>query len=208
MRIGLDFDGIVIDYEKYIWAYAALHDMEVVKKGVVNPDAIYFQHKHGWTPEENYEFIKREFVKNTPRSPLMPLAKEMLKRLHDEGHEIFIISARNFPGNKAMVDEAKKVLKRNKIHVDGWLNGVMISDKMIWKMDKAKTCTQNNIDVLIEDNPDSVGRCLDAGVPCILLRDYMANHWTQLPKHKLLQIVDNWVEIYQAVGRVVAGRTL
>ncbi|MCL2228443.1 MAG: hypothetical protein FWC00_01290 [Firmicutes bacterium] len=194
MKIGIDFDGVIIDFERQVRAYAALYDMEVSQNGVVDKNAFVSQIRFGFTREQSLGFRKKYLSKLTPKAAVFPLAKEMLKRLREQGHEIYVVSARSVIGGKP-VKSAKKVLRKHKIKVDGWFGGTGQFDGGCPVMDKATVCSVNNLDIFIEDNPDTVESVAKAKIKCIYMRD---NRSREI-KNDFVFETDNWVDIYQFI---------
>ena len=145
MRIGIDIDGVIIDFERTMNTYAEMYDLLILrKKGKINSSCNYPE-KYDWNCEEIANFTK-EYMPYATRNltPFVPLAKEMLEILELEGIEYFFITSRGLI-NKNSKNEIINLFKKNNIRVDNIYFKVK---------DKVKLCKQLNIDIMIEDTPN------------------------------------------------------
>lgn len=53
MKIGVDIDGVILDYERVLKTYGDLYDfIELKKNGIINRNEHYLRNRYGWTEEE------------------------------------------------------------------------------------------------------------------------------------------------------------
>ena len=189
MKIGIDIDGVILDFEKLLRAYVELYDLvELNKNGVVNEEKYMFQDRYDWTEEETNGFIDKYFIYATKQSPLLPCAKEVLNYLKQEGSEFIIITARGgiLP---QMKDEAEKIFDRENLKFD----------KYYWKTsDKLEVCLKENIDIMIDDNPNICKNLSENKIMTLYLRDKDVE---ELDENEYLKEVSNWGEIYRFIKR-------
>ena len=147
MKIGIDIDGVILDFERTMNSYAELYDLLILnKRGVVNKDKFSYLEKYDWSVAEKNDFVKKYLVYATINStPFIPLAKEMIEFFELEGYEYEFITARG------------SLLKNTKIRFK--VN------------DKVKTCINSNIDIMIDDNPDICKNLRDNKIKTIYFRD-------------------------------------
>ena len=108
MKIGIDIDGVILDYERVLKTYGDLYDfIELKKDGIINRNEHYLRNRYDWTDEERMNFINKYFLKLSKQTPLIPGAKDVIDMLQKEGNELIIISARG-----GMIEEMK-VLEQN-----------------------------------------------------------------------------------------------
>lgn len=185
MRIGIDCDGVILDYMKTVRAYAELHDMDVLqKKGLINRTAFYVRDRYDWTKEESKKFGDEFFVKLTEKAPVYALAPDMIKRLRSDGHKVFIVSNRPWISVQHTL-EAEKVFAKNDLAFDG----------MLWTSDKISTCLENKLDVMIDDDNTIAEKCAANNIRCLFMRD----KGTPKVNNPLVQEVDSWPEIYRNI---------
>ena len=147
MKIGLDIDGIILDFERTMRTYAELYDLLILRKnGVKNSRQFDYLKRYDWTDEEKKNFIDRYLVYATINStPLIPLVKEMLELFQLEGYEFLFITARGLL-KKETKEAVIQVFQKNNIPIDNIYWGVK---------DKVSKCDELGIDIMIEDNPST-----------------------------------------------------
>lgn len=146
MKIGIDIDGIILDFERTMRTYAELYDLLILRKdGVVNKDEFDYLKRYDWTLEEKRNFIDNYLIYATIHtSPLIPLVKEMLELFETEGIDFEFITARGLL-KKETKQAVKEVFKRNKLPID----------RINWEIkDKVSKCKELGINLMIEDNPN------------------------------------------------------
>lgn len=96
MKIGLDIDGIILDFERTMRSYAELYDFLILKKeGVKHLNQFDYLKRYDWTDVEKQSFVDNYLIYATINStPLIPLVKEMLELFKLEGYDFFFITAR------------------------------------------------------------------------------------------------------------------
>ena len=184
MKIGVDLDGVLYDSEQLMNAKAELYDLQIGGKGLVDPSNWSIKQRHGWTDEINESFDDQA-LKSLVEAPVMPLGREVLQKLREEGHEIYLITSR---GSRVIAETkvTKKVLRRDKIKYD----------KLIFcKKSKLEICKEIKIDVMIDDKPKTIEDLSKNGIKCLYFRD------AELPeiKNKNVTMVYNWGQIYRII---------
>ncbi len=163
MKIGIDIDGIVLDFERTMRTYAELYDLLILRKnGVVKPDEFDYLDRYDWTREEEKRFIDDFLVYARVNStPLIPLVREMLELLEVEGHTFEFITAVGL-----LKEESKnavvEVFKRNNLPIENIHWGVK---------DKVLMCKQLGIDIMIEDKPSTCNDLRNNNIKTLYFRD-------------------------------------
>ena len=163
MKIGLDIDGIVLDFERTMRSYAELYDLLILRKdGVKDSSQFDYLKRYDWTDEEKETFIDNYLVYATINStPLIPLIKEMLELFQLEGYEYLFITARG-----SLKEETKeaviKVFQKNNIPTDNIYWGIK---------DKVSKCKELGIDLMIEDNPSTCNLLSKNKIKTLYFRD-------------------------------------
>ncbi len=149
MRIGIDIDGVLTNIERFQLEYGSKYFYEKYNIQIIDSKAYYSKDVFGVSQEDDVNFWKTHFRKYMKNDNPRTFASEIIKKLKEEGNEIYIITSRiddcdNF---EILVDEMQSItiewLKKNNIQYD----------KIIWaKGSKVPYCIDNNIDVMIEDN--------------------------------------------------------
>lgn len=163
MKIGLDIDGIILDFERTMRTFAELYDLLILRKnGVVHKDEFDYLKRYDWTEEERKDFIDKFLVYATLHStPLIPLVREMLEIFESEGYEYEFITARGLLRSETK-EAVVEVFKRNNLPVENIHWGVK---------DKVKKCQELGIDVMIEDKPETCKKLREGGIRTLFFRD-------------------------------------
>ena len=187
MKIGIDIDGVILDYERVLKTYGDLYDfIELKKDGIINRNEHYLRNRYDWTDEERMNFVNKYFLKLSKNTPLIPGAKDVIDMLQKEGNEFVIISARG-----GMIEEMKDVAIE-KFDEEG-----LSFNKYYWKQeDKLEVAQNENIDVMIDDSYDVCKRLSSNRIKTIYFRD---KEMKKLEQNENLKEVSNWGEIYRYI---------
>ena len=187
MKIGLDIDGVILDYERVLKTYGDLYDfIELKKNGIVHRNEHFLKNRYDWTEEERMNFINKYFLKLAKKAQLIPGAKDVIGMLQKENNELIIISARG-----GMVEKIKDVA------IDKFNEEGLSFDKYYWKQDdKLEVSQQENIDVMIDDSYDVCKKLSENRIKTIYFRD---KEMKKLEQNEYLKEVSNWGEIYRYI---------
>lgn len=190
MKIGIDIDGVILDYERILKTYGDLYDfIELKKDGIVNRNEHYLRNRYNWTEEERMEFVNKYFLELSKITPLMPGEKTIISMLKKEGNELIIISARG-----GMIEEMKDVA------LEKFEEENLSFDKYYWKQDnKLEVAKRENIDIMIDDSYDVCKKLSANGIRTIYFRD---KDMKLLEQNEYLKEVSNWGEIYRYIKKL------
>ena len=111
MKIGIDLDGVVFDSEKLYRVYTELYDMiELGKNSKKDNRELKFQDRFDWTDEEKDNFLDEYQPEIISQANYMPGAKMILKKLKEEGNDLYIITARGIH-NEQIIEITKNIFK-------------------------------------------------------------------------------------------------
>lgn len=187
MKIGIDIDGVILDYERVLRTYGELYDfIELKKNGIINRNELYLRNRYDWTEEERMNFINKYFLELSKQTPLIPGAKDVIGMLQKEGNELIVISARGGTIEK-MKDVAMERFEKEKISFN----------KYYWKQnDKLEVAQKEKIDFMIDDSYDVCKKLSENGIKTIYFRD---KEMKKLEQNEYLKEVSNWGEIYRYI---------
>ena len=187
MKIGIDIDGVILDYERVLKTYGDLYDfIELKKDGIINRNEHYLRNRYDWTDDERMNFVNKYFLKLSKQTPLIPGAKDVIDMLQKEGNELIIISARGG------VIEAMKDIAIEKFNEEE-----ISFNKYYWKQeDKLEAAKNEKIDVMIDDSYDVCKKLSSNGIKTIYFRD---KDMKVLEQNENLKEVSNWGEIYRYI---------
>lgn len=184
MNIGIDIDGVILDFERTMRYYAELYDLKLHHQGKIK-DEFNYMNNYNWTEEESRYFKEKYLIKGTTECSLVPGAKESLDILHERGYKIIIISARGSINLKTAELVTKKLNELN-VYYDEIHLGIT---------NKVSACITNKIDIMIDDNPTICKELKNNKIKTIYLKDNKEN----IRNSKFLITVTNWAEILRVL---------
>ena len=188
MKIGVDLDGVIFDSERIFRVYTELHDViELHQNSIIDNREIKFQDRYNWTQNIIDDFMDKYQTNIIMDAPFMPGAKEVLKMLKEEGHQLIIITAR---GNKTKehIAMTEDILKKNDMY---------IFDKYIWGVNnKSEICANEKLDLMIEDSDRNCKVISDKKIKTIYFKD-APNY--EIQENEYLKTLYNWGEVYRYI---------
>lgn len=180
MKIGVDIDGVILDFERTMRFYAEYYDIIAGGNGKVKNYFSYLDN-YDWNKWQKEEFSKDYLIKGTRECSLVPGSKDILNLLHSKGVEIILITARGSI-NKETKNEVLKVLEKFDIYYD----------KIYFEItDKVRICKELNIDLMIDDNPSICNSLKNSHVKTFYFKD----NDVDVKENDYLVKVSNWGEI-------------
>lgn len=190
MKIGVDIDGVILDYERVLRTYGDLYDfIELKKDGIINRNEHYLRDRYDWTEEERVQFVNKYFLKLSKQAQLIPGAKDVINILQKEGNELIVISARG-----GMVKEMQDVA------IEKLQNEGISFNKYYWKQeDKLEVAQKEHIDFMIDDSYGVCKKLSENKIKTIYFRD---KEMKKLEQNEYLIEVSNWGEIYRYIKQM------
>lgn len=198
MRIGIDIDGVLTDVGQFSLDYFSKY---LVEHNI--PYKVEKQYYEEWKTfcceKEASDAFWNEYLDyyakyEKPRN----FAREVIRKLKNEGHEIFIITARWLTNEDTkrgmqMRKRVKRWLKKNKVDYD----------QLIFSKAKGESKTQEmldyKIDVMIEDNPNNIKE-LSKIVPIICYH----THYNQDCDIPNVTRCYSWYDIYNSINQITS----
>ena len=202
MKIGIDIDDVITNTGEMLIAYAQLFNIEDLdKSSYLEKDKVYTIVNGGalangcdWTEEQVIAFKKKYHEYILSNASIKPLAKEIIDRLINEGHEIHLITARNKASD--LIDSQKaseELMSKNKINYH----------KLVTEcLDKLPYCKDNNIDIFIDDQLETCKRVATCGIKVFLMN---ALNNVNLDEGEITRVY-SWADIYYQISQL-AGRS-
>ena len=153
MKIGIDIDGVLTDYFKFIVTYGIKFCYENNINYKISEEKYYEGELLNITDEEIEMFWNKYLEFYGSRYPVRQYASEVIKKLK-ENNEIYIITARNEEG----LPEDKIGLM--KTFTQNWLkdNNIVYDSLAFVSGNKVEYCLKNNIDIIVEDSPRNIAK--------------------------------------------------
>lgn len=191
MRIGIDIDDTLTNIKNRLTLalnkYAKSLNKPILpiknKEDAKNDGSIY-KEKYNFSYAELKHFLGpiQESITNTAR-PRKSVVR-IIKQLKKDGHEIYIITARDYEFH---LDP----FKDSKIWLDN--NGIIYDKLIVNARNKADICRKENIDLYIDDQLQNCLNIANAGIKAI-----------RISKEETPDIptFNNWISIYKYIDDI------
>ncbi len=196
MRIGIDIDGVLTDIEQWQLDYGSKFYFEKYGKEIQNNEGYETTEIFKVDSKLDDEFWTEYFKDYSINVDVRKLASEVIKKLKQDGNEIYIITARgSFLSHSANV----MLFEENKNIVLEWLRKNEIEyDKIIFSPeDKLSICLENNIDVMIEDKVDNINK-ISTRIPVIC---FHAGYNKNCKGNNIFRCY-SWYDIYSKISSI------
>ncbi len=186
MRIGLDIDNVISDFDSLLYEEFKKEDKNKRNRGIINSDINWIKDMYDWSSEEVEEFYVKNMEEFAKRFPVRKDSKYYMDRLLSEGHSLYLITNRVSPHYKEPYEVTTKWLNDNNIHYTK-----LILSK---STNKTKECRENNVDIMFDDSRRNCNRLIEGGINCYMMgTDYNKN------RMKGINSVNNWQELYKVI---------
>lgn len=196
MNIGIDVDGVLVDMEGYQLKYGKIYFSKVHGKDVVNPKAFDIEQIFDCTHAEREKFWQKYIWAYCLKEPPLKNAPEIISKLHNDGHRIFLITGRAHTTESGVTGKLfrwmlKHWLKKNHIYYDE----IVFCSEKDSSTDKLDACMDKKIDVMIDDKPENLLALADR----IKVICYPAV-WNEDVESDAFIRVSDWADIYEKIG--------
>ncbi len=185
MRIGIDIDDTISYTSQIMNKKATEYDKKYLRgEGLINLHKQYFYERFNWTTEEVNDFYHRYYEDIVPEIRVREDAKEIIEKLKNDGHTIFIITIRSY---KYLHDPYSITYK--------WLsdNDIVFDQLIVNATNKGEICSENKIDLLIDDSVDNCYSAINYNINTLL---FNGEHNIE---NTTLKRVYDWYEIYNLI---------
>lgn len=190
MRIGIDIDGVLTDIEQWQLDVGGRF-FSKFNKSVINKDGYEITEIFDVSNELDSQFWNEYLYEYVTKEPSRKYASEVIKKLKDDGNEIYIVTARyltdrNTADGKRMREIVVNWLKEQNIYYDE----IIFSPE-----DKKENCKKYNIDIMIEDKVDNINK-ISSIIPVIC---FHAGYNKECKGHNIYRVY-NWYDIYNLIN--------
>lgn len=190
MRIGLDIDGTLSNFAELRLAYGQIFNAFTKdKRRLRNPKAMWTQDFFGWSDEEDEQFWAENQDKILNSAPPRPLAKEMVEKLKQDGHQIILLTARNNRFHEEIQEWTRKWLLQNQFSYD---------ELRFDCLQKGEICQDLKIDVFLDDERDNCVATAKAGVKTCIFNEIYNQDFDE--KKWGIERVFSWPYFYELVS--------
>lgn len=185
MTIGIDIDDTLTETFDYILPYVAEYfhvDADDLRKRNIS----YNNLPQEWKREE-LEFCKTYFDHIVADTPFKPDSAWALRKLHEDGHRIVIITARTTDFYTDPYKTTREELAK----------GGIIYDKLLCAMDKVTACADEQVSVFIDDTIANCEAVSKLGIPVMVM-----NSKANKDIETTLDRVSNWTEVLAKIEKM------
>lgn len=186
MRIGIDMDDTITDTWNYMLEDVSKEfniELSMLKEKK-NAYAKLLTDDFGISLDEYYQKMRPVYQRHVLNLPLQKEADKYINKLHDEGNEIYFITARETLFYNDPYGLSKEYLTKNNIYFDK-----LITDAK----NKEKTCEEYNIDILIDDRYTTIEKVINNGKKAIIFDTNWNRNYNKSPR------AHNWQEVYNYI---------
>ena len=198
MNIGIDIDGVLIDYGKYIRTYGSEYFKKKYNMKVADPDGYSAEEVFGCTRKQSKAFWLLNARRYWTSEPAIEGAAEVIGKLSIEGHTIHLITGRAFTADKGPQRYISRSLLRR------WLrkNGIMYDEIVFCPQkepapEKLAACKRHNIDTMVDDDPENIATLRDS-----LHMIVFDSPWNRKISDEDLSRAHSWYEVYDIVHQL------
>lgn len=187
MRIGIDVDDTITDTSEILASYATKHSNDYSDDNYLinNIDKMM----RGFLDND---ILRRFFTdyaeKIALNAKIKPDASKIINKLKDEGHEIYVITARSKTYFKDPEALTINYLKNHDIKCDK-----VITSKTF----KSEVCKEEKIDIMFDDAIDTCESIKKEGIKAVVF-----NSTINLEKDTTCDRVNNWMEAFDYINNL------
>lgn len=148
MNIGIDVDGTMTD----ISGFMLENGTKYFGRKASEPAAFDVDEMFACTHEERTGFWKKHLLRYCKKEPIVDGAAETIRKLHEDGHRIYIVTSRVFTTQHGPVGMLFRHMLRRWLRKRG-----VVYDDIVFCEDsgeaKLAECRRLSVDLMIDDKP-------------------------------------------------------
>ena len=196
MRIGIDIDGVLTNIEQFVINYITKYCVDNnIEYNIGNSN--YEYHKTFNISKDEEDAFWNDYLKYySMNEKARPFASEIIKKLKEDGNEIYIITTRWLTNRDDKIGNKMREIVKNWLDENKILYDQLIFSKAT-KERKSQEIIENKIDLMIEDSPNNI-RELSKVVPIIC---YHAEYNKDCNGDKIIRCY-SWYDIYNKINNL------
>ena len=196
MRIGIDIDGVLTDIEQFVIDYISKYCVENKIKYNIGDYDYNYSKTFNITDEQEENFWNEYLEYYAVNEKARPFAAEVINKLREDGHEIYIITARWLTNRDDDLGNRMKEIVKNWLHENKILYDKLIFSKAL-KERKSQEIIEHKIDLMIEDSPNNINELANI-IPVIC---YNAEYNKNCIDNKIIRCY-SWYDIYSNINNL------
>ena len=195
MNIGIDIDGVLTDIHGFNQKHAPPFFKRKFGHEVVDECSYDIREVFNCSDSEFKAYWKKYLLKYTIIEPPRERAKEVIHKLLDDKHNIYIISKRVFTYRQDFVGRLMRFIVRNWLRRNGIrYNEIIFCDYFV-PDSKRTVCLDKHIDIMVDD--DEVNILSVAPIAKVICFDTTYNRDCE---GENIVRARNWGEVYQLIS--------
>ncbi len=197
MNIGIDIDDTISETFETLLPYSQKYTIEDLKrKSKIDFRAdlsnhFYIVYMNNWKESEAINFWNKYYAEILKTVNIKTFAAEVINKLKEQGHKIYLITARwDMPGNDVK-EITRKWLEEKEVNYD---------ELIINASDKAKLVEENKIDIFIDDSFNNCKSIAESTNSKVYMMTSRVNG--NLNDDKVKRVF-SWPEIYDLISKDV-----
>jgi uncharacterized HAD superfamily protein len=184
MKIGIDIDDTITLSNELLVKEALIFDKKYLKgKGFKDKNKYWFSDMMYWDKDDTERFF--DYVKENDlllKVRLRRGARKYINMLHDNGHEIYLITSR--PETNDMRNKIIKYMNDKHVHFDDVINDCK---------NKGIVANRLGLDYFIDNLPDHIHAVRQYGIKSYLIEDAYKNY------NDGMEAISSWKKIYELI---------
>ena len=197
MNIGIDIDGVLTDIHGFHARYAPPFFMRRFQRAVIDKNLFDVQQIFNCPAKEYRAYWKKYWIRYVITEPAREDAESIVCRFLSEGHTVYIISKRAFSTQNNIKGRLMRTFVRNWLRRNGIKYEEIIFCDYTVPESKKLVCLENEIDVMIDDDPENIH--VIAPVAKVICYDAVYNR--ECEGENILRAVD-WNEVYELIRKM------
>lgn len=195
MNIGIDIDDTISETFETLLPYSqkyTIEDLNKESKIYIKDEYanhFYIVYMNGWNEKEATDFWSKYYGEILKKVNIKKFASEVINKLKQEGHKIYLITARWDMPNDDILGITKQWLIENNVEYD---------ELIINASDKLQLIKEKNIDIFIDD---SFNNCKNIAVNSNAKVYMMTSRVNGSFEDENIKRVYSWPEIYDLINR-------
>ena len=165
MNIGIDIDDTLSNTYDISVAYGQRYNKDVLGRTcklapLSSKSYMYLRTILSWNEKEETEFWDRYYEELIHNVVVKNFAKDVIKRLRQEGHKIYIVTARFTVDDFDVEKASREWLDKNEIEYDEFILNAT---------NKAEVVKEKNIEVFVDDSVKNLESMKDLNIKRLLM---------------------------------------
>ena len=192
MKIGVDVDGVLTHLSEYVKKYFTMYLKENNIPFKYNKAKERFYEQFNVTKYIETDFWDERIFHYSKNTVMMNNASKILKKLHNDGHTLTIITSRTHSSEQSEKGERMRASLQKWFNKhDIYFDEIYYSNEIIGKVDLVK---KSKIDVMIDDSVRNINE-ISEHVPVIIFK----NPTNKKAKGENKIIANSWKDIYKII---------